>query len=363
MKVDLFDFDLPNDRIALRPVFPRHNAKLLQVEPDAPPHLEDHLFFELPGLLHRGDRLVINDTRVIPARLKGRRTSRSDTYPSIEITLHKQESAHEWQAFAKPAKKLQVGDVISFTDAEDIEILSARVLEKKEFGNLVLRLETVDRSRSTDDVLHQAGEIPLPPYIASKRATDVQDLDDYQTVYAQKEGAVAAPTAGLHFTDEVMQGLDSAGIDLSVVTLHVGAGTFLPVKADDTKDHQMHAEWGEITVQTAAELNQTREKGGRLVAVGTTSLRLLESAADENGKIHPFASDTDIFITPGFKFNGADLLITNFHLPKSTLFMLVSAFCGLEMMQQAYAHAIQNKYRFYSYGDACLLHPTGKTVV
>ena len=349
MRVDLFDFNLPQEQIALRPVSPAHNSKLLYVDPNGT-QLNDHIVRDLPSLLNEGDVLVFNNTKVIPARLIGKRIGRGDTTPKIEVTLHKRQSDNEWLAFARPGKKLMEGDKIAFGQNNELTCL----VQKKGFeGELALKFEVSADGFEAD--LHEVGEMPLPPYIASKRKPDEQDLDDYQTLYASEAGAVAAPTAGLHFTQELFANLKKSGIQKEFVTLHVGAGTFLPVKVDDTQDHKMHSEWGEITEANAQILNETKKNGGRIIAVGTTSLRLLESATDDSGVIEPFKSDTDIFITPGYKFKAVDLLFTNFHLPKSTLFMLVSAFSGLDVMQNAYAHAIDNDYRFYSYGDASLL--------
>lgn len=342
MKVDLFDFTLPPDRIADRPAVPREAAKLLVVGKS----LADHTVADLPGLLREGDLLVFNDTKVIPARLRGtRRTAK------IEVTLHKNVAADSWHAFAKPAKKLKVSDIIRFSDD-----FTALVTEKFDGGEVALSF-----SASGPDLMEKLmahGEIPLPPYISSLRPVDEQDKRDYQTIFAKDEGAVAAPTAGLHFTEALLEKFRARGIEMVTTTLHVGAGTFLPVKVEDTEDHLMHAERGFLNAETARKINEVRARGGRIVSVGTTSLRLLESAADEQGILHPFEGETDIFITPGYRFKAIDLLITNFHLPKSTLFMLVSAFSGLETMKAAYAHAIAEKYRFYSYGDCSLLYPT-----
>lgn len=341
MRVDLFDFDLPQDRIALRPAVPRDAARMLVIRPDS---LAYQTVRDLPDLLRPGDVLVVNDTKVIPSRLYGKRGE-----AGIEVTLHKREAATQWAAFARPAKKCRQGDTLVFGD------LSADVVDKREAGEIVVHFHVApDQMMSA---LMQAGSLPLPPYIASKRGVDAQDAEDYQTVYAAQEGAVAAPTAGLHFTDRLLQDLQGKGIGRETLTLHVGAGTFLPVKADDTADHKMHAEIGRIDAATAQRLNEVRACGGRIVAVGTTVLRLLESAVDKDGTIHPFDAETEIFITPGFQFRAVDILMTNFHLPRSTLFMLVSAFSGLERMQTAYAYAIDQGYRFYSYGDACLLYP------
>jgi len=341
MRVSDFDFDLPPERIALRPVSPRDASKLLVVRQEG---REDRIFRELPELLRAGDVLVFNNTRVIPAALSGHRFGRGGTTPKIEALLHMRLDGHRWKAFVKPAKKLEAGDRLRFG------ALDATVEAKGEAGEVTLAFDL--NGPALDEAIAAVGEVPLPPYIAGKRGTDAQDRQDYQTVYAEKEGAVAAPTAGLHFTPDLMKRLQDSGISQEFVTLHVGAGTFLPVKADDTNDHKMHAEWGEVTAATCERLKAARARGGRIVAVGTTSLRLLEASG-----LEPFSGTTDIFITPGYRFRGADLLITNFHLPKSTLFMLVSAFSGLETMRAAYAHAIANDYRFYSYGDSSLLFP------
>ena len=350
MRVDRFDFDLPQDSIALRPAVPREAARLLAVRPCGAPELTDCRVADLPALLRAGDVLVFNNTSVLPAQLEGLRHGAGGTAARIGITLHKRLAALEWRAFARPARKLSAGDRIVFGDN-----FAAIVRDKAEGGEIGLVFDTGDRS--LEDCLAHHGRMPLPPYIASRRAADSRDDGDYQTIFAAEPGAVAAPTAGLHFTPSLMQELSAADIGTVLLTLHVGAGTFLPVKAEDTADHHMHAEWGEISASAAEQLNRARGDGGRIVAVGTTSLRLLESAASEDGTIHPFSGDTAIFITPGYRFKAADLLITNFHLPRSTLFMLVSAFSGLETMQRAYAHAIETGYRFYSYGDACLLSP------
>ncbi len=353
MKVDLFDFDLPEDRIALRPAAPRDAAKLLVVRPGEA--LADRIVSDLPGLLRAGDALVFNDTKVIPAQLSGLRR-RGETSAQVDATLHMRVGPDSWRAFLRPAKRVAVGDRISFGHTENLCLmgaLDATVEEKGEGGEALLRF---DFSGATlDEALHTVGHIPLPPYIASKRPDDERDRTDYQTIYADEEGAVAAPTAGLHFTPELFAALDAAGIERHFVTLHVGAGTFLPVKADDTADHKMHAETGTISATTASALNAVRARGGRIVAVGTTSLRLMESAASEDGTLSAWTGPTDIFITPGYRFRFVDVLMTNFHLPRSTLFMLVSAFSGLETMRTAYAHAIASGYRFYSYGDASLL--------
>jgi S-adenosylmethionine:tRNA ribosyltransferase-isomerase len=355
MRVDLFDFDLPEDRIALRPAEPRDAARMLVVRPGA--GLEDRIVRDLPELLRPGDVLVLNDTKVIPSRLYGLRV-REETAARVEVMLHKREGADRWRAFARPAKKLAIGDRIRFgEDSEstacELVRLDAEVEGKGEGGEVILRFSFA--GPFLDEAIARFGELPLPPYIAGKRATDERDARDYQTVYAREEGAVAAPTAGLHFTDDLFRRLEERGIGHETVTLHVGAGTFLPVKAEDTDEHRMHAEWGSVSEATARVLNEVRARGGRIVAVGTTSLRLLESAARDDGTIAPFSGDTAIFITPGYRFKAVDVLMTNFHLPRSTLFMLVSAFAGLEAMRAAYAHAVGSGYRFYSYGDSSLL--------
>jgi S-adenosylmethionine:tRNA ribosyltransferase-isomerase len=342
MKVDLFDFELPPERIALRPARPRDSARMLVVRPDGP--FEDRGVRDLPQLLRRGDVLVFNDTRVIPAQLEGRRGD-----AKIGATLHKRIDLRRWQAFIRNAKRLGDGDVIEFGGG-----VSATAEQRLPDGSFVLAFAG---NEPVEVLLERAGRMPLPPYIAGKRATDDQDREDYQTMFAQEDGAVAAPTAALHFTPKIIAALDEAGIGRETLTLHVGAGTFLPVKAEDTDDHAMHSEWGRIEAEVAARLNAVRASGGRVIAVGTTSLRLLESATGEDGIIQPFAGDTDIFITPGYRFRAIDGLMTNFHLPKSTLMMLVSALMGRERMMAAYAHAIAGEYRFYSYGDSSLLLP------
>ncbi|HYD12955.1 MAG TPA: tRNA preQ1(34) S-adenosylmethionine ribosyltransferase-isomerase QueA [Allosphingosinicella sp.] len=344
MRVDLFDFALPSDRIALRPASPRDAARLLRV--GAGGALADHEVRDLPALLRAGDVLVFNDTRVIPAQLEGRRGE-----ARIGATLHKREGPRAWRAFIRNAKRLREGDRIEFGAG-----VAAVASERSADGAFLL---TFAGEEPVELLLERAGRMPLPPYIAGRREADARDRDDYQTMFAREEGAVAAPTAALHFTPALMAALAEAGIGRETLTLHVGAGTFLPVKAEDTADHVMHAEWGRIHPATADRLNAARAAGGRLIAVGTTSLRLLESAADAAGLIRPFEGDTAIFITPGYRFRAIDGLLTNFHLPRSTLFMLVSALMGLEAMQGAYAHAIEQGYRFYSYGDASLLLPGG----
>jgi S-adenosylmethionine:tRNA ribosyltransferase-isomerase len=342
MRVDLFDFELPQELIALRPVRPRDSARMLLVSGQE--DFDDLLVSDLPALLNPGDVLVFNDTRVIPAQLEGRRGD-----AKIGATLHKRVDLRRWQAFIRNAKRLREGDLIQFGDD-----VSAIAEQRHADGSFTLCFAG---DEPVEVLLERAGRMPLPPYIAGKRATDAQDREDYQTMFADRDGAVAAPTAALHFTPELIAALDKTGIRRETLTLHVGAGTFLPVKADDTDDHKMHAEWGRIEPEMAARLNQVRADGGRIIAVGTTSLRLLESAARDDGVIEPFEGDTSIFITPGYHFKAIDGLMTNFHLPKSTLFMLVSAFMGVERMQAAYAHAIEGGYRFYSYGDSSLLLP------
>jgi S-adenosylmethionine:tRNA ribosyltransferase-isomerase len=349
MRVADFDFALPPERIALRPASPRDAARLLVVREE----LEDRSVRDLPSLLKPGDVLVFNDTKVITAALRGHRIERLGTEPRIEVLLHRRLDASRWAAFAKPARKLIAGDRVRFGVEGRVCLLGnveATVEEKGQAGEVTLAFDFA--GPILDEAIAAVGEMPLPPYIQSKRAPDAKDIDDYQTAFARNEGAVAAPTAGLHFTKELLDRLKIAGIGHEFVTLHVGAGTFLPVKAEDTKDHKMHAEWGEVSGDVAAKLKAARAKGRRIVAVGTTSLRLLESSG-----LAPFSGTTNIFITPGYRFHAVDLLITNFHLPKSTLFMLVSAFAGTERMKQAYAHAISAGYRFYSYGDASLLFP------
>jgi S-adenosylmethionine:tRNA ribosyltransferase-isomerase len=341
MKVDLFDFDLPEENIALRPVRPRDSARMLLVEGD---RLEDRSVRDLPALLRPADVLVFNDTRVIPAQLAGRvREAR------IGATLHKRHDLRAWWAFVRNARRVRVGETIIFGGG-----VQAVCEEKSGDGALLLRFAG---EQPVELLLTRAGTMPLPPYIASKRPIDRADAEDYQTMFAARDGAVAAPTASLHFTPRLIAALDAAGIARETLTLHVGAGTFLPVKADDTADHQMHAEWGRIDAATAERLNAARTAGGRIIAVGTTVLRLLESAADEDGTIRPFEGDTAIFITPGYRWKAVGGLMTNFHLPRSTLFMLVSALMGLDTMRRAYAHAIASGYRFYSYGDSSLLLP------
>ena len=353
MRTDLFDFELPSERIALRPVSPRDSARMLVVEADGT-H-SDHAVSDLPQFLRAGDVLVVNDTKVIAAQLSGRRISR-DTEPLIDATLIKRIDGSRWQALVKPAKKLVEGDIVRFGNEGRVCFLGhldATVESKGDSGEVTFAF--VFHGPALDQAIADLGSPPLPPYIASKRAADDRDAADYQTMFAVNEGAVAAPTAGLHFTPQLEVALKAKGIGLQRVTLHVGAGTFLPVKVDDTADHVMHSEFGIVTAETAAALNAAREKGGRILAVGTTSLRLLESATGEDGIVRPFADQTAIFITPSYRFRAVDILMTNFHLPRSTLMMLVSAFSGVDTIKRAYAYAIASGYRFYSYGDASLL--------
>jgi S-adenosylmethionine:tRNA ribosyltransferase-isomerase len=353
MRTDLFDFELPPENIALRPASPRDSARMLVVPSDGA--LRDAAVSDLPHWLEPGDQLVVNDTKVISAQLSGRRIGRP-TEPRIEATLIKRLDGSHWQALVKPAKKLVEGDRIRFGNEGRVCLLGhldAEVERKGPEGEVTLSFTF--HGPALDQAIADLGSPPLPPYIAGKRAADEQDVADYQTMFATEEGAVAAPTAGLHFTPVLERALHERGVGLQRLTLHVGAGTFLPVKVDDTAGHRMHSEWGSLSETTAAALNAARANGGRIVAVGTTSMRLLESAAREDGTIAPFEGETAIFITPGYRFRAVDILVTNFHLPKSTLFMLVSAFSGMETMKRAYAHAIATGYRFYSYGDACLL--------
>ena len=341
MRVDDFDFELPNERIALRPARPRDSSRLLQVDGGA---IADRTMLDLPGLLRAGDVLVFNDTKVIPAQLEGRRGE-----ARIGATLHKRQGPRDWQAFLRNSKRVRNGDIIDFEGG-----VRASLVDKAADGSALLHFHGEE---PVEVLLERAGRMPLPPYIASKRPADEEDRSDYQTMFAREEGAVAAPTAALHFTDRLMEALEARGIGRETLTLHVGAGTFLPVKSERLADHVMHAEWGRIDGPTADRLNAARKAGGRLIAVGTTSLRLLESATGDDGIVRPFEGDTAIFITPGYRFRAVDGLITNFHLPRSTLFMLVSALMGLEVMKTAYAHAVAQDYRFYSYGDSSLLLP------
>jgi S-adenosylmethionine:tRNA ribosyltransferase-isomerase len=342
MRTADFDFELPPERIADRPVSPRDAARLLVVRAA---RLEDRVFRDLPSLLAPGDLLVVNDTRVIPARIEGKRGQ-----AHIEATLHKAEGLDTWRAFARPARRLKPGDVIEIAEG-----FRAQVLSKGEAGEVTLKFSVAGAALIA--ALQRHGQMPLPPYIRRPHGALASDREDYQTIFAKAEGAVAAPTAALHFTPALLEALARRGIEIARLTLHVGAGTFLPVKVETIEEHRMHAEWGEIGAAAAETVNRTRAKGGRIVAVGTTSLRLLESAAAADGTLAPFMGDTSIFITPGYRFKLVDRLVTNFHLPRSTLFMLVSAFAGLERMKRAYAHAIAAGYRFYSYGDACFLEP------
>ena len=349
-----FDFDLPDDLIALRPANPRDSARMLVVRPAEP--LADHVVADLPDFLRAGDVLVVNDTRVIPARLFGTRT-RDEKVVVCEATLHRRLSPSSWSAFMRPGKRLHLGDRVQFRERDDraclLGALDATITAKGKGGELTLSFDLA--GPDLDAAIAERGLMPLPPYIAAKRGEDERDRADYQTVYAREDGSVAAPTAGLHFTPDLLERLKARGVGFQSVTLHVGAGTFLPVKTDVVADHRMHPEYGEVSAQAADALNAARAAGGRIVCVGTTSLRLLESAATEDGVIHPFAAETSIFITPGYRFRAADVLMTNFHLPKSTLFMLVCAFAGGDAMRAAYAHAIETGYRFYSYGDSSLL--------
>ena len=355
MRTDLFDFALPEDRIALRPAHPRDAARLLVVRPNGA--VEDRTMLDLPHLLRAGDALVVNDTKVIPASLHGRRIGRGDREPAIAATLIKRLDGSRWRALVRPAKRLAAGDVVRFGSEGRVcflDQLDATVEAKGEGGEITFAFAF--HGAVLDQALADRGDMPLPPYIAGRRDTDEQDRTDYQTMFAHEEGSVAAPTAGLHFTEAVVGKLHANGISVHRVTLHVGPGTFLPVKTDDTSGHRMQAEWGAVSAETAAALNAARRAGGRITAVGSTSLRLLESAAAaEDGTLAAFSGETDLFITPGYRFRAVDAMLTNFHLPRSTLFMLVCAFSGLDTMQHAYAHAIESGYRFYSYGDACLL--------
>jgi len=352
MRVSLFDYDLPPDRIALAPATPRESARLLRV-----PSLQDLTIADLPALIRPGDALVVNDTRVIPARLFGTRR-RGEAVARVEVMLMKRLDASRWRALVKPARKLLPGERVNFSEASESDacllgVLAATVEAKGENGEVDFAFDF--SGPALDEALVRFGRTPLPPYIEARRPADEKDRADYQTIFADEPGAVAAPTAGLHFTPALLEKLHAAGASLHRVTLHVGGGTFLPVKAEDTDEHKMHAEWGRLDAATADALNRARAQGGRIVAIGTTSLRLLESAAREDDRLKPFDGDTDIFITPGYRFRATDVLFTNFHLPRSTLLMLVSAFAGLENIRAAYAHAIATNYRFYSYGDAMFL--------
>jgi S-adenosylmethionine:tRNA ribosyltransferase-isomerase len=353
MRVSDFDFELPADRIALRPARPRDSARLLTVGADGA--LGDRRVSDLPDLLRAGDVLVFNDTRVIPARLSGER-DRDGLKLSVQATLLQRLSPECWTALMKPGKRLRVGDRVRFSAAhdraDDLETLDATVAAKAEDGQITLDFDLA--GPLLDEAIARVGFMPLPPYIAAQRPEDEEDRRDYQTVYAREDGSVAAPTAGLHFTSDLLAKLEAKGIGRAFVTLHVGAGTFLPVKAEEIAEHKMHAETGEVSAAAAEALNAARKAGGRIVCVGTTSLRLLESATDEDGTVRPFAGETAIFITPGYRFRATDVLMTNFHLPKSTLLMLVAALAGMQTMRAAYAHAVADGYRFYSYGDAGL---------
>jgi S-adenosylmethionine:tRNA ribosyltransferase-isomerase len=356
MRTDLFDFTLLEDRIALRPASPRGSSRLLVVRPGEANAFEDRGMGDLPDLLRSDDTLVVNDTKVIAAGLSGRRIGRGDGEPAIAATLTKRLDGSRWRALVRPAKRLAVGDVVRFGSEGRVcflEQLDATVEAKGEGGEVTLGFAF--HGPVLDQALAERGDMPLPPYIAGRRAVDEQDRTDYQTMFAREEGSVAAPTAGLHFTEAAVATLRGRGVDLRNVTLHVGPGTFLPVKADDTSGHKMQPEWAGLSAENAAALNATRRSGGRIVAVGSTALRLLETAAAEDGTLAEFSGETALFITPGYRFRAVDVLLTNFHLPRSTLFMLVCAFCGIEVMRRAYAHAIDSGYRFYSYGDACLL--------
>ncbi len=357
MDVDLFDFDLPQDLIAQRPAEPRDSARLLHI-PREGAAFADRTVRDLPTLLQAGDVMVFNDTRVIPARLIGKRgdatnRGRPDGGAKIEVTLHQPVDAHTWRVFAKPAKKLNPRDYVVFAPG-----FAADCINAGEMGERWLRFNVAGKELIA--MLEQHGFMPLPPYIKREDGGDDKDRDDYQTMFAEKDGAVAAPTAALHFTDDLMARISAAGVRDVRLTLHVGAGTFLPVRAQDTEDHVMHTERAMLSQETADVLNETRRSGGRVIACGTTSLRTLESAVDENGVFHPYDDHTDLFITPGYTLRGIDALLTNFHLPRSTLFMLVSAIAGLDRMQDAYAHAVAEKYRFYSYGDACFIEREGR---
>ncbi len=358
MRTDLFDFVLPEDRIALRPASPRDAARLLVVYPGegGAAAFDDRTVRELPDLLRAGDALVVNDTKVIAASLHGRRIGRGEHEPAIAANLIRRLDGSRWTALVKPGKRLAVGDVVRFGSEGRVcflEQLDATIEAKGEGGEITFAFAF--HGPVLDQALAERGDMPLPPYIAGRRAADEQDRTDYQTMFAREEGSVAAPTAGLHFTQAIVAALHARGVALHRVTLHVGPGTFLPVKAEDTAAHRMQPEWGSVSAETAAALNASRRVGGRIVAVGSTALRLLESAAADDGTLSAFSGDTALFITPGYRFRTVDAMLTNFHLPRSTLFMLVSAFCGLDVMQRAYAHAIESGYRFYSYGDACLL--------
>jgi S-adenosylmethionine:tRNA ribosyltransferase-isomerase len=357
VRVDEFDYPLPEELIALRPAVPRDAARLLVVEPGSRQPFADRLIHDLPELLQPGDALVFNDTKVIPAELRGRR-SRDGSAAQISVTLTQRLDANRWQALARPAKRLKAGDRVVFGEGDDVCLLgslAATVEARSREGEVTLAFDF--SNASLDEVIAALGAMPLPPYIAARRPADAQDRTDYQTSFARVEGAVAAPTAGLHFTERLMAALEAGGIARHFVTLHVGPGTFLPVRSADTAGHVMHEETGAVTEETAEALNAVKARGGAIVAVGSTSLRLLESAADASGRLASFFGGTNLFITSGYRFRFVDRLLTNFHLPRSTLFMLIAAFAGLDVMKRAYAHAVAQRYRFYSYGDACLLSP------
>jgi S-adenosylmethionine:tRNA ribosyltransferase-isomerase len=357
VRVDEFDYHLPEELIALRPAVPRDAARLLVVDPVSAAPLSDRVILDLPELLSPGDALVFNDTKVIPAELEGVRR-RGEASAHVSVTLIERVDAHRWKALARPAKRLKEGDRITFGEDGNVCLLGgldAAVEARGEEREVTIAFDLT--GPALDEAIKAQGAMPLPPYIASRRAPDERDRSDYQTLFAHDEGAVAAPTAGLHFTERLMQALDARGISRHFVTLHVGPGTFLPVRSADTDVHVMHPERGRVSAETAEALNDVKARGGRIVAVGTTSLRLLESASSGERKLAPFAGETSLFITPGYRFRVVDRLLTNFHLPRSTLFMLVAAFSGLDLMKRAYAHAVAERYRFYSYGDACLLSP------
>ncbi len=358
MHISLFDFELPEDRIAVVQADPRDTARMLCVKPDG---LVDAYVRDLVDFLEAGDALVLNDTRVIPARLKALRERLGASGSLIDITLVRRLSGENWQALVRPAKRLKTGDTLKFLHPDNTPAngLEATVTAKDD-GGMVSMAFNCSRE-ALDNAIEKAGVMPLPPYIAAKRTPDASDDTAYQTLYARNLGAVAAPTAGLHFTEDLLERLKAKGVNIHCVTLHVGMGTFLPVKVDDTENHVMHAEWGSISAEVAQSLNAVRAAGKRIVAVGTTSVRVLETAANEDGSFAQWAGDTAIFITPGYRFKAVDVLMTNFHLPRSTLFMLVSAFAGLDEMRSAYQHAIDNRYRFYSYGDSTLLYRRNPT--
>jgi len=353
MRVDDFDFELPPDRIALRPAEPRESARLLMVQPGALDEISDLRVADLPSLLRPGDAVVVNDTRVIPAQLSGIRSRVGGSAVQVDVTLIKRMGPDIWSALARPAKRLSPGDRISFSTGS--ESLDATLQDKGAAGEVMLRFDV--SGPALDAAIQRVGHMPIPPYIAARRPEDERDRADYQPVFARVDGSVAAPTASLHFTPGLMAQIEAAGAQFHTVTLHVGAGTFLPVKVEDTRDHPMHAEWGEVSAATAEALNQVRAEGGRIITIGSTATRLIESAAAPDGTLHPYCGETDIFITPGYRFRAVDAMMTNFHLPRSTLVMLVAALIGHDLQTRVYAHAIAQGYRFYSYGDACLLFP------